>query len=349
MILNCINFAFNFIIERMKLFTEVNVRKDSVGIDHSRPLMLMGSCFADNIGERLVAGKFDCCVNPFGTLYNPFSICSAIRRIASARLFTADSEEIFSSGGLWHSWMHHSSFSNASKEEFLSGVNSALLRASAYLASSGVVILTLGTSWVYRLSQPGAVEVVANCHKMPERMFERKMESVDAVYNALSGIYDIISEVNPSCRLIFTVSPIRHVRDGLHSNALSKAVLLLAINELTKKNPDKIVYFPAYEIMNDELRDYRFYADDLVHPSSMAIDILWQRFSDCFFSADTKAFVAEWGKINAALNHRPITGMTDEYRSFISSVKDKIEKIKSVRKYLDVDKELEICNTKLMK
>lgn len=327
----------------MDFYTGIKIDKVSFNIHHTDHIMVLGSCFADNVGRRLLDGKFDCVVNPFGTLYNPLSILSAVEMMAQGKTFV--SSDLFYSQGLWHSWTHHGAFSSPSAEDSLALMNTSMDRARRKLADLDVLILTYGTAWVYRLSDASA-HVVANCHKQSERMFIRQMEDVEALEKAMCRTVEAVRAVSPSTKVIFTVSPIRHVRDGMHANQLSKAALLLAVDKTIKRCPDT-AYFPSYEIMIDELRDYRFYDDDMVHPSNKAVEYIWERFSDTYFNRDTKDLMREWGKIALGIAHRPLHGNTDDYRRFIETLRDKIVKIKNKHPYLDVEKELELCNTRL--
>lgn len=267
-------------------------------------MVLMGSCFADNIGGKLQEAHFHCCVNPFGTLYNPMSVGQALKDIIAGRNYSATDSEIFNSESIWHSWMHHSRFSADSAESLVENINGSIRKAHEHLQNSRLLIITLGSSYVYRLKEDN--RIVANCHKMNEKLFDRSRLNVDDIVDEWIPLLDELHDINPQLKVMFTVSPIRHKRDGLHANQLSKATLLLAVDRLCELRKDLCLYFPAYEIMMDELRDYRFYADDMVHPSPLAVEYIWERFSTAFFDRKTMDKATEWRKFEATQRHRSI-------------------------------------------
>jgi len=284
----------------MQLQTIVEIPKASWQITHQHKLLLVGSCFADEIGERFVRHGFDAMVNPFGTLYNPASIAAMLERCIRGEQYDADSPELLQDPitGAWHSWMHHSRFSSARKEELVERANSTLGEVQRRLRETDVLIVTLGTAIVYRLGETGAL--VANCHKQPDSLFVRERLSVDNIVNQWNKLIDLIKEFNPSIRIVLTVSPIRHKRDGLHVNQLSKAILLQAVDALP------VDYFPSYEIMLDELRDYRFYAEDMIHPSALAVDYIWERFQQACLSAQTIEVARQRAREWARGQHRTL-------------------------------------------
>ena len=257
------------------LQTEVAVETLSMGLSFGDRIMVLGSCFADSVGRRLCDAGFDAMVNPFGTLYNPVSVSNAVSRMASGVPFgREDCVEMGAGAGLVCSFSHHTAFARESEEAFLEVANNSLSRASAFWSSCNKVIVTLGTSWCFRNRSTG--ETVANCLKRPSSEFERyKLEASETA--ALTGR---MADRYPDKEFIFTVSPVRHLADGAHGNAVSKASLLLAVDEVCSRRPGRCCYFPSYEILMDELRDYRFYADDMVHPSSMAEDYIFTRLMD---------------------------------------------------------------------
>lgn len=306
----------------MKLFTEVNCEKLSP-LSRGEKICVLGSCFADAIGEKLAAAGFDVLCNPFGTLYNPASVATAVERLDSARPFTADEcVEMGAGAGLVCSFAHHTRFARPTPEAFLDAANAALAADAAAWAGCRRVIVTLGTAWVWRaLEQPGR-PVVANCLKRPAREFAHELLGVDACAALLRSLV----EDHPDKQFLFTVSPIRHLGDGAHANTLSKSTLQLAVQQVVTafSNPSsspaavpssclaptghlpRAEYFPAYEILLDELRDYRFYADDLVHPADTAVQLIWERFLDaCTDPADRPAILAAERAARAAA-HRPL-------------------------------------------
>lgn len=306
----------------MKLFTEVNCEKLSP-LSRGEKICVLGSCFADAIGEKLAAAGFDVLRNPFGTLYNPASVATAVERLDSARPFTADEcVEMGAGAGLVCSFAHHTRFARPTPEAFLDAANAALAADAAAWPGCRRVIVTLGTAWVWRaLERPGR-PVVANCLKRPAREFAHELLGVDACAALLRSLV----EDHPDKQFLFTVSPIRHLGDGAHANTLSKSTLQLAVQQVVTafSNPSsspaavpssclaptghlpRAEYFPAYEILLDELRDYRFYADDLVHPADTAVQLIWERFLDaCTDPADRPAILAAERAARAAA-HRPL-------------------------------------------
>ncbi len=306
-------------------------------------LMSFGSCFSEHIGNKLVEAKFACDVNPFGILYNPLSVAAALRDVLDGRRYGEDAPELFCAGGQWHSYMHHSRFSAASREECLRLINGRLARAVEELASLDVLLLTFGTARVYRLADG---RVVANCHKQPERLFVRELVSVDAIVQEYRVLIDRLLAVRPSLHILFTVSPIRHARDGFHGNQVSKSVLLLAVERLCELY-SCCHYFPSYEIQLDELRDYRFYADDMLHPSALAVEYIWKCFCQTYLTDEARSLMAECLSIARALAHRPFHPESSQYKSFLTQITLKIGRIMEKYPTLDFKKELELCRTRL--
>ena len=284
----------------MKLFTEVPCEK-SLSFLLSGPVCVLGSCFADEMGANLEAAGFDVLRNPFGTLYNPASLADAVARLDGGEPFTAaDCVEMGAGAGRICSFSHHTSFARPTAEEFLAHANARLSEDAARWRACSHVILTLGTAWVWRaLERPGQ-PVVANCLKRPAREFTHELLGVDACEALLRGII----EAHPEKRFLLTVSPIRHLGDGAHANTVSKSTLHLTVQKILR-GAAGVSYFPAYEILMDELRDYRFYADDLVHPAPAAVRIVWERFLDaCTDPAERERILAN-EKAARAAKHKP--------------------------------------------
>lgn len=330
-------------------------------ISQADELMLMGSCFASNIAARLLEAKFRCDVNPYGVLYNPVSIATSLREILAGKRYEAD--ELFFYRECWHSPMHHGDFSTADREETLGRINSRLKGASERMERLSALLITFGTAWVYEwgsefpANMPGepichptfeqvgkAGQVVANCHKLPDSCFRRRRLTVDEIVEEYSRLLRDIWMVNPQLKVVFTVSPIRHVRDGLHANQLSKAVLLLAVERLHEMFPQSVSYFPAYELVLDELRDYRFYADDMLHPSPMAVEYIWEKFKQACLSETALKVAEECGKIQKALAHKPFHPGSLEYKRFLGQIVLKIDELSRKYPYLDLQKERELCH-----
>lgn len=328
----------------MELYTAIKIPKPPFRFSWQERILLLGSCFAENIGVKLADNKFNVDINPFGTLYNPASIAAALRMLLHPERFTVNN--LFQHEGVYHSFTHHSRFSSTSETECLENINDRLFSSAQEIRKTGYMVITLGTAYVYRLKSSG--QVVANCHKLPEKMFDRSMLSVAEIVSEWKELLLSLWEQCPDLKILFTVSPIRHWKDGAHGNQLSKATLLLAADTLQTAYPERIAYFPAYEIMMDELRDYRFYATDMLHPSELAVDYIWQRFTENFLSDETKGFLKEWAEIQKAINHRPFQPKSEAYKRFISQTLLKMKRINEKFPSFDSTKEMEIIKSKLM-
>ena len=298
----------------MQLQTTIDIPKISM-ISPKSSFLLFGSCFAENIGKNLLDLNFAGEKNPFGILFNPTSISCALRRIISGKLF--EENELIEHNGLWHSMLHHGDFSAYSKEIALEKINSRIISTKDMLPKIDFLVITFGSAQVYL--QNG--NIVANCHKLPENMFDRKMLNISEIFDDYQNLFEKIFDINPNLKVILSVSPIRYLRDGAHQNSINKATLLLAVEQLTQTFKN-IIYFPAYEILLDELRDYRFFAEDMIHPSAFAEKIIWQKFSECFFTEDTKKHIHKIEKLNKMLAHRPINKNSDEYKVFCKKIEE---------------------------
>ena len=288
-------------MEVLKLQTPVETGRSSVGISLKDKMFVLGSCFADNIGQKMAELGFDICVNPFGTLYNPVSVCNSIARLSSGIPFSeSECVQMGAGAGLVCSFSHHTTFARRTPEEFIENANRSLTEASAKWKEAKKVIITLGTSWIYEYSRTG--ETVSNCLKIDAKEFTRRRLSVRETTLLLMNMLSR----HPEKDFIFTVSPIRHLKDGAHGNQLSKSALLLALDEVQRAFPERCDYFPAYEIVLDELRDYRFYAADMIHPSAQAVDYLWSRFVDFAVPASELPELEARKKELLRSRHRPI-------------------------------------------
>lgn len=328
----------------MELFTAVESPKGFPLIHHRHRLMLMGSCFATHIGAKLTAAKFTCEVHPYGVLYNPCSIATALRELMDGKCYTET--DLYEHRGLWHSPMHHSDFSAATPGEALERINRRIDRARKALPVTDFLLLTWGTAYVYRTLPAQGGMIVGNCHQRPESDFVRQRIEVEEVINEYRQLLHRLWNVHPALQVILSVSPIRHRRDGLHANQLSKAILLLAADRLCQEFPGQVHYFPSYELLMDELRDYRFYADDLVHPSTSAIELVWERFTQRCFTQETKSLIGQCEEITRALAHRPLHPESVEYKHFLGQIMLKIERLHEKFPYLDLEKEIELCRTR---
>lgn len=333
---------FENTIPHMKFRTPVELLEPEEKIRHTDRMMLLGSCFATNMGARLQAAKFQCDVNPFGALYNPLSVAEAIREVMAGKTYGPD--DVFQTDGLWHSYMHHGNFSSVSRDMCLEGINVRLRRASAELPRLDWLIVTWGTAWAYTLRSGGIV--VGNCHKQPDKLFERRLITVDEITKTYVRLLEELRRLNPSLKLLFTVSPIRHAKDGFHGNQVSKATLLLAVHGL-RQGCTGCHYFPSYEIMMDELRDYRFYADDMLHLSAMAEDYLWERFSACWFDSNTCRLLKEWETVSRSLRHCPMNPRSEAYHRFLQQTLAEVERLQGKYPHLDFREERTICLQRL--
>lgn len=318
-----------------KFQTEVLLPCFEARIGYQHPFMMMGSCFATNVGDRLVRLKLPVMVNPFGVIYNPLSVAAGIKRLVDGKSFSKD--DLFLQNGVWNCYSFHSSFSDINGEECLAKMNQSLVSGGIMLRESSHLVITLGTSWAYRLRATG--DVVANCHKTKAAEFDRffvdTVKAVDALKSAIASARSL----NPSLKVVFTVSPIRHIKDGLVENQRSKSSLILACHTLCSEL-DGVFYFPSYEIMMDELRDYRFYADDMVHPSSLTVDIIFKKFVESAVGSLSVEAMEAVDKILRAVEHIPFNAEGVEYRKFCDTMAKRAELLQSKYSFLDLSSEI---------
>lgn len=294
----------------MNLYTKVDIPATNYKIDYSSRLAFFGSCFADNISAQFAERKFNVLANPFGTVYNPISLASQVKAIAEGKVFK--DKDVFKDercDGLWHCWSAHSSLSAHTREECIDKLNAATELARDFLQKADIVFVTLGTSFVYFLKGNG--EPVSNCHRQDPNLFTRRMISVEEATDSIQETVTSIRQLNPNTSIVLTVSPLRHMSDGAHNNTLSKATLQLAINEIVKHGSgiaasagDFIEHFPSYEIVMDELRDYRFYESDMVHLSRTAEEYIFERMADTYCSEITRGHIAKVEKFLKGARHR---------------------------------------------
>ncbi len=291
----------------MELLTKIDIAEPKSRISYKDKILMLGSCFSNEIGALLNESLFSIKVNPFGTLYNPYSIANSIDRLANCSEFKES--EIISSGEKYTTLYHHSSIFGNKKEIFLNDINCKLHNDSIFFKECSTVIITLGTAWIFRENSSGIV--VSNCHKIKASNFSRELLSISECKAQISKIINILE----GKKVIFTVSPIRHLKDGAHGNQISKSTLILALNELSAEGVN-FEYFPSYEVMMDELRDYRFYASDMVHPSPIAVEYIFEKFKEHFISPSEYNKMKEGVKISKAISHRPLFPDTEEYKKF---------------------------------
>ena len=304
----------------MNLQTEIKINPLEQTIHYGDGLLFLGSCFADEVGALCRGLGFDALVNPFGVLYNPASIVQSVERLNSGKPFCHD-DVIRVGEGQYCTFSHNTAFWNTTEKALLQQVNQSLAKAHTHFLDSKWVVISLGTSWVFR--KKGTQEVVSNCHKLPAYQFERQFLSVEQSSQYLSEIV----QQHPEKQFIFTVSPLRHLKDGLHENQLSKAALLLAVDQVCKQF-ENAHYFPAYEILLDELRDYRFYQEDMVHPTEQAVRYIWERFTDFAIDPNEKLAMKVAAELKQMLQHRPLFPESDAFRRFDLVKKQKISELK---------------------
>jgi hypothetical protein len=304
---------------RSEIFPDFFLKK----VDYSSKVMFVGSCFSDNIGQKLEKAKIPCQRNPFGVLYNPASVSSAISSMIENKAFVADDLVFFNEK--WISFSHHGIFSGTDKDEVLAKINNTINSANAFLRNASVLFVTFGTAWVYELLK--TKKIVANCHKVPAKEFKHFLLQTDEIVANYEQLLKKIREFNPHLEVVFTVSPVRHWKDGAVNNQLSKSTLFVAVHKLVEKY-EFAHYFPSYEILMDDLRDYRFYADDLFHPNQMAIDYIWEKFCTTYFDNNTIDTLKKIEKLQKNIDHRVFYPKTEAYKKFISSNLKLIENLK---------------------
>ena len=306
--------------------------------------LFMGSCFTENIGARMEALKYPVDINPFGILYNPLSVANGLQLLLEEKQFSAD--DLIENNGLWHSFSHHGRFSNTKQEMVLDDINMRIKSSATFLKQANFLFLTFGTAWIYRFKKSG--ELVSNCHKIPAREFVRERLSVRQIVVVYRDLLQKIWQVNPDLKVVFTVSPIRHWKDGAIENQRSKSALILAVDQLIQESGDeKCAYFPSYEIVMDELRDYRFYAEDMLHISEAAIKHIWSRFETALINAESIEIAREVQKICNAVQHRPINKKSLEYSKFLLNFLNKLELLEKRFSYLNLKLEKEYFNVQI--
>jgi hypothetical protein len=330
----------------MKFRFEFDIKKLAEAITHQHKLLLIGSCFTENIGEKLDRYKFTTLQNPNGILFNPVSVAEALTDYIEAKQITRNN--LFAYNGGWHSWQHHSRFSGVTAEEALEKINASYREAHRFLKRVDYVFITLGSAWVYQLTEKALNAktgvVAANNHKAPADWFHRKLLTTEDVLRVLDNVIHRVFLFNPGAKIIFTISPVRHLREGVVENNRSKAVLIQAVHHLVDKF-DKLYYFPAYELVIDDLRDYRFYAEDLVHPNYFATQYVWEKLVDACMSPATKNLMEEIHSINLAYQHKPFNPESAQHKTFLQNFGKKTTALQEAHPHLNFDKELAYFRT----
>ncbi len=307
----------------MNFRTPIHPKSFPFDINHKSKLIFFGSCFSDNISQKLINGGFSATANPFGVLYNPISVKNGIDTLLKEKQF--DEKDLVQYNGLYHSFLHHGSFSSVSAEDLLEKINNSNKTGIEILKNTNVIFITFGTAYVYRYLKTN--KIVSNCHKIPAKEFEHFALTIEDIVLEYQTILEQLKSLTPNIKIVFTVSPVRHWKDGAHENQLSKSILHIAISELEKQF-DFVYYYPSYELIMDDLRDYRFYSKDMVHINPQAVDYIYQHFQDSFYSAETKAIEQQVLKLKQALNHRPFNPNTKVHQEFLERTKDKIIQLK---------------------
>lgn len=302
----------------MKLQTKIPLKRATKNlIDYQSNVLLLGSCFSENIGNQLNYFKFQSTQNPFGILFHPKAIENLITNTSNKKVYSSD--DLIYQNEIWHSFDAHSSLSSASENELLNKLNVAISLTNKKIKEASHIVITLGTSWVYRYIETDTI--VANCHKIPQKKFLKELLSVSEISESLARSISLIKSINSDAAVIFTISPVRHLKDGFIENTQSKSHLIAAIHTLVNKQD--VSYFPSYEIMMDELRDYRFYAEDMIHPNKTAINYIWRKFIDTWFSEETKSIMKEIDEIQKGLLHRPFHEDSKLHQQFLLKLEQK--------------------------
>jgi hypothetical protein len=324
----------------MDLRTTFHIDKSPCCISHADGVMFVGSCFASSVGSMMEKGKIPVMINPAGTVFNPASAATTLEHIISGKTFTFD--DLNCHGDTWFSFSHYTDFSSDDPVVVLDKINRRNREASEFLKRTGFLFITFGTAWIYRLNNSG--EIVSNCHKMPSGMFQRELMSVQQITDLWMKLLDTISYEYPSMKIIFTISPVRHFKDGAHGNQISKSILFLAVEALLGHRSAPF-YFPAYEIMMDDLRDYRFYDDDMLHPSSAAVNYIWNLFSGCWLSPETSRIWEEASRITTGVKHRFNSGNKKGRLLFAGNMLSKIAGLENLIAGIDFSDEKKYFNT----
>jgi hypothetical protein len=324
----------------MKFRTDIQIPPSEIRIDHKTSILSVGSCFADRIGERLSQSKFRTLINPGGVIFNPVSVNEFIKSALTGHF---ESRHLINSFSAWYSYDFHSSIREEEPGKLKEKFGAILGEAGSFLRESQVMLLTLGTAVAYRLKSTG--KIVANCHKAPSASFDKELLSLEEVLRSLEELIGLIGQVNPEIRIIITVSPVRHIKDTLQLNSVSKSILRLASHLIAEKHSNVAEYFPSYEVMNDDLRDYRFYKDDLIHPTLFAEEYIWEKFSETYFTERTRQLINRWQDIKKRLDHKPFSTSGDQYLQFVRSTLAHLEEL---NKEIDCSREIAEAKRALM-
>jgi Lysophospholipase L1 and related esterases len=306
----------------MELQTKVPLQPVDHPIDYQGKVLLLGSCFVENMGDKLEYFQFPQYQNPFGVLFQPLALENLAKRALEGTFYHP--EEVFCQEGIWRCFDAHSEVRSDDQKILVELLNQRLQLTRQWLESASHIIITLGTAWVYEHNT--SQKIVANCHKVPQKEFTKKLLSVDAIQSSLENLVSLIAKANPKANLIFTISPVRHLKDGFVENQQSKSHLIAALHQIVSSRGQSrgVSYFPAYEIMMDELRDYRFYAEDMVHPNALAVDYIWEKFKTVWISSEEYPVMDEVESVRKGLQHRPFNPGSEAHQKFKTSLQAKI-------------------------
>lgn len=295
-----------------KLSFEIPASKEKINLKD--PIFLIGSCFSNEIGERLTQSKFQGFLNPFGTIYNPYSIFKLLKN-------EAEKDNLVESQGIHYHWDAHGTISGLSEAETSKNFENQAEKTQDFLKQSKWLIITLGTVIVYEVDDK---KIVANCHKVPANHFKKRFLTQKEILHQFESLHAYLRDINTDLNIIFTVSPVRHIKDGLVENNRSKAILIDSIHQIVDQH-NNVSYFPSYEILIDELRDYRFYAEDMIHPSSQASNYIWEKFCETYLDTETTSFIKEWNSLQSAIHHRPFQSQSSAHQTFLKTTLKKLE------------------------
>ncbi len=308
----------------MKLQTQLNIPEQEPKISYDSKLLLLGSCFTENMGEKFAYFKFQQLQNPFGILFHPFAIENLVSKAAQQKEYTE--KDIFQYNQNWHSFEAHSRLSNSNPNEIVKDLNKAITQTRDALRESTHLIITLGTAFVYKHSE--GKKYVANCHKVPQKAFKKELIKTPEIQKSLENIVSQCRALNPDLQFIFTVSPVRHAKDGLVQNTRSKAQLISAIHEVIDQK-ENTAYFPSYELLLDELRDYRFYTQDMLHPNATAIQYIWEKFAATWFAKETQPTMKKVAALQRNLEHKPFNPQSEAHERFLQKLKEQKAELKT--------------------
>jgi len=310
----------------MKLVTKVQFQKLPFKINHQDQLFFIGSCFSENIGNKFKRLHFNTKINPLGICYNPILIAQILERILSKKLI--DQNEVVEHEDRFFTFLNHSKLNSRSSEKHLKKINKLLVKTEAFLSNTDYIFFTFGTAYYYKHLASNCD--VANCHKLPNNQFEKKLATNQMIVSSFQKCIDQLKTINPKIKILFSLSPVRHIRDGIEENSLSKSILRLSINQLVNKIPGNCFYLPVYELQIDELRDYRFYNEDLIHPNGVAIKIIWERLEEIFFDEKTKNINSKIEKYKLMKNHKIMHKKSEAAQKLIAKIKNEKQELKSI-------------------